>query len=230
MIKNNLIFHSWQKNTVIVLRALIIIAGVYSVFFGNLIIGIYILAALVAIALPAIITRNFIKFIPLEFELLFFIMVLLQLVIGETLQFHHFVPYYDKLVHFSIPAFVGLMGFLLAYTMQKTGNLKITVIPLIFLIVLITLGFGAIWEIIEYLYDAFIVPNIDGLQKAQGNLTESSLIDTMTDLIADVIGGIFGAIIGLRYIKSEQKKENSRLSKLINEIASNFRKKEGSLL
>jgi uncharacterized membrane protein YjdF len=217
---------SWEDKVILVLRTLSIVVGVFEFFLGEHVIGFFILLAVVAITLPGIMTRNFIKFIPHEFELLFFIMVILQLIVGETLNFHDLVPYYDKFVHFSLPLFVGLMGFLLAYTLQKTGNLNMTTGPMIVLIVLITLGIGAIWEIIEYLYDTFIYSKTDAFGRLQGTLTESPLVDTMLDLIANTIGGLFGAIIGLRYIKSEQGKRDSKLSILVDKIADNFRKKE----
>jgi hypothetical protein len=149
-------------------------------------------------------------------------MIFLQLVIGETVNAHYVLPYYDKFVHFSIPLYLGIMGFLLAYTMTVAGKLKMTVGPLVFIIVLLTLGLGAVWEIVEFLYDQYIYPMYDALGVMQGSLVEDPLVDTMYDLIADVLGGIFGAIIGLRYVQLEKNATHSRLSQIVNQLALNF--------
>lgn len=214
-----------EKRLIILLRIVAIIAGLYQILFGELVIGIYIMLAMAALMLPGFFTRNYIRSVPYQLELIFSLMVLLSLVIGETLNFYQLIPYYDKFIHFSLPFFVGLIAFLLAYTMHQTGNLRITNGPLIVIIVLLTMGIGATWEIIEYVSDAFINPYLHVFEQLQGSSTESPLVDTMNDLICDMLGGIFGAILGLRYIKSERNNHSSRLKELVNEIAKNFGRK-----
>jgi hypothetical protein len=220
---------AWHAPVLLVLRSLTISVGLYQLLFGEHIIGIFMLLSVLAIFLPSLITRHYIRFIPREFEILLFLIVILQFVIGESLRFYYIVPYYDKFVHVSLPLFIGLMGFMLAYALSVTNRLKISVAPLVVLIVLFTLGIGAIWEIMEYLHDTVIYPYFDWLGKAQGSLTEDPFSDTMHDLIADLVGGIFGAVIGLRYIQSERGKRRSRLSRLVGELADNFRKHEQPL-
>lgn len=215
-----------EKQLIIVLRVIAIIAAVYQIFFGELVIGIYIVLAIAALMLPGFFTRNYIRSVPLQLELIFCIMIIVSLVVGETLNFYQLIPYYDKFVHFSLPFFVGFIAFLLAYTMHETGNLKITNGLLIVIIVLITMGIGATWEIIEYITDHFINPYVHIFEQLQGSPTESPLVDTMNDLICDMLGGIFGAILGLRYIKSERNNHSSRLTELVNEIVSNVGRKK----
>lgn len=213
-----------QKKLIVILRITAVIAGIYQIAFGDLVIGIYIMLATAAIMLPGVFTRNYIKSVPLELELIFSIMVLLQLVIGETIGFYHLVPYYDKFIHFSLPFFVGLIGFLLAYTLHKTGGLRMTTMPLLVIIVLITMGIGATWEIIEYTSDTFLSPHLPFLGHLQGNASETPLVDTMNDLILDMFGGLFGAVLSLRYIRAESMNKNSRLAALMREIARSFGK------
>jgi len=211
-----------QKKLIVLLRITAIIAGIYQIVFGDLVIGIYIMLATAAIMLPGLFTRNYIKSVPLELELIFSIMVLLQLVIGETIGFYHLVPFYDKFVHFSLPFFIGLIGFLLAYTLHKTGGLRMTTGPMLFIIVLLTMGIGATWEIIEYTSDTFLSPHITFLGHLQGNASETPLVDTMNDLIFDMFGGIFGAVLSLRYIRAKSRNKNSRLTMLMKEIVNSF--------
>lgn len=217
-----------EKRLIILLRIIAVIAGLYQILFGELVIGIYIMLATGAIMLPGLFTRNYIRSVPYQLELIFSIMILLSLVVGETLDFYRLIPYYDKFIHFSLPFFVGLIAFLLAYTMHQTGNLKITNGPLIIIIVLITMGIGATWEIIEYITDNFINPYVHIFEQLQGSSTESPLVDTMNDLIFDMLGGIFGAVLGLLYIRSERNNHSSRLRELVNEIAKNFGRKNNN--
>ena len=87
-------------------------------------VGLAILVALVLITVPSLITGGRIRSIPLDFEFILFIMVMLQLVIGETLNFYDNVNYYDKLVHFALPMLLGYITSILVYTMYVTGNLR----------------------------------------------------------------------------------------------------------
>lgn len=217
--------HSTQLGNILILllRLSAILSAAYQIVFGNLVLGIYILLATAALMAPGVFTRNYIRTVPLQIEIIFFLMILLQFVVGETLNLYRTVPYYDKLVHFSLPFMVGLISFLIAYTLDRTGNLKMSTGPLMVIIVLMTLGIGAVWEIIEYLTDVFLNPRLDSLGALQGNFSEPPIVDTMNDLILDVAGGIFGAILGWRYIKNGQAKKSERLSRLVNEIASNFK-------
>lgn len=216
------LLHDKRRLFVIALRLVTVIAGIYQIFFGELVIGIYIMIATGAIMLPGLFTRNRIRTVPLELELIFSIMVFIALVVGETLDFYQSIPYYDKFVHFMLPLFIGLTAFLLAYTFHETGGLKMRRVPLLIIVVLVTMGIGAVWEVIEYLYDMLIYPHYHIFEKLQGSTTETPLVDTMNDLIFDMVGGLFGALLALRYIESESKNNNSRLRRLVHEIASNF--------
>jgi uncharacterized membrane protein YjdF len=126
------------------------------------------------------------------------------------------VPYYDKLVHFTLPLFLGYISSMLAYTMYVTGNLRMTAAPAFFIIILVTLGIGAVWEIVEYLWDTFFGTYL------QGSLTASPLVDTMNDLIVDTLGGVFGAILAMRYIRAEAGNTDGRLPQLTKEIELGF--------
>ncbi len=204
-----------QKKLVVVLRFIVLVAGVYQIVWGERIVGAAILLSLAVISLPALFTHNLVRSTPLEFELILVAMVTIQYVLGETFNFYD-IPYYDKVVHFILPLFLGYISAILAYTLMATGNLRMSVVPAIFLIVLVTLGIGAIWEIGEYLSDILFGTYF------QGSHTASPLVDTMNDLIVDTLGGIFGAILALRYIRREQGSKDSRLPELAKEIDENM--------
>lgn len=207
-----------RKRNVAIMRTVSIIAGIYQLIWGERSIGLAILASVAAISAPGLLTRGKVKSLPLEFEMILFFMVVLQLVIGETLNFYDNVRYFDKFVHFTIPFFLGFISFILAYTMQATGNLRMSRWPLMFVIVMFSLGLGAVWEIIEYFSDNFLGTYL------QASLTASPLVDTMNDLIADLLGGIFGALLGWRYMTRSAGDKNSRFSVVTDELAGDYKK------
>jgi hypothetical protein len=204
------------------MRSIALFAGIMQLLFGDMIIGISILVTVSAISLPSFFTRGTLRSLPIEFELMFIAMVMLQFVIGETLHFYLLFPYYDKFVHFSLPLFVGFISFLVAYTLHQLKALNISTAPLMLAIIFMTLGVGAFWEILEFLSDAVLHPHFVFIPHLQGNGAENALADTMGDLIVDFLGGVIGALLGLRYIHSKSSNVKNRLLRLVKEIGTNF--------
>jgi hypothetical protein len=201
------------------LEILILVSGIFQTFFGETIIGILTLIFWALVTFPAVFTHNRITIIPLEIKLVFFIFVFLQFVVGEARDFYSEVPYYDKFVHTMGGVMIGFIGFLIVYTAHVYGKLKASLPVMALLIILVTVGFGGLWEIVEYLSDTILYPRIPGWHHFQGSLTEDPLTDTMNDLIVDTIGATIGALYGVWLIKREQRRESKRLPKLTEEIA-----------
>lgn len=214
----------WQSNLSRVLELLILASGFYQLFFGEAGIGILILVSMAIILFPNVITRGLIPKIPFEIELILFVMVFLQLVIGEARDFYTNVPYFDKIVHFILPMFLGFISFLIFYTMQSTGNLKSSKLVTIILVVLITLGIGALWEIFEYSSDRWLYPNIEGWHHFQGNAQQSANDDTMTDLITDTLGGLFGAVLALWFTNKTKVSNKARLKEITSDLSMIYKK------
>ena len=94
------------------LRIFLILFGIYEIIFGFPVYGIVILIAVFLILLPAILTCQHL-FIPLELEILFLVIILLEYVIANSLSFYSRFGYYDKFQHTMIPAITSFMGMLL---------------------------------------------------------------------------------------------------------------------
>ncbi|MGC9517422.1 MAG: hypothetical protein ACP5C3_06985 [Methanomicrobiales archaeon] len=123
-------------------------------------------------------------------------------------------------MHFTIPLIVALTGMMFLYTAYVYGRLKTSLPIMAFLIVLVTLGIGAILELVEYFYDAFLYIQIAHFMPTgltQGSPTMDAVMDTMADLFTDLIGGIAGAIIGIFLIKRAEK--NGKCVDWVNGIA-----------
>ena len=210
----------WMVYTDWFLKIVIFLSGVNQVIFGETGIGILTLFALGLIMVPQFFTRNKVRFIPLEIELFLFVMVFFQLVVGEANDWYTNVPYYDKFVHLLLPMLIGLIGFLLVYTLYYFGKLVAPIWVMVVIMILVSVGIGAIWEIAEYSSDELLYPNIPGWHHFQGSLTEDPLHDTMNDLIADTVGATIGALIGAWYISKAQEKH--RVGELMTEIGAQY--------
>jgi hypothetical protein len=207
-----------MKRIAWILRAIILASGIYQTIFGETAIGILTLLCLGAITAPDIVSRGRVAFFPIEVEIVLFVMVIIQYVLGEARDFYTTIPYYDKFVHATLPGLVGYLGFLLAYSMVASGKLIAATSAIVTLIILMSLGIGAAEEIAEYASDTILYPRIPGWHHFQGNAQEDPHTDTMNDLVADLIGAIFGALLGVWFIGRAVKRGSRRLPAMVEEL------------
>jgi hypothetical protein len=118
--------------------------------------GLLILIALVIINAPAFFTRGRIRALPVEIEVLLLLMVLFELVGGDALGLYVKLPHYDNFMHFMLPLYLALIGMMVVYTMYFYGKLKASYGAMAFVIIIMTIGFGAILEMGEYTYDTYL--------------------------------------------------------------------------
>lgn len=203
-----------QRNLLRIMRIFLLIAGIYITIFGGAngaerIFGILILVSLAIINAPAFITRNRIRTIPVEIELLLLAMVLFELVGGDALGLYVKLPYYDNFMHFMLPLYLALIGMMVVYTMYYYGRLKMSLAGMAVVIVIVTIGFGGILEMFEYTYDTYLsqgpLGEITGNTQMQGSPTQDAHDDTMNDLFTDTAGGIVGALLGVLLIRRAEK-------------------------
>lgn len=202
------------------LRITTFVFGTYQIIAGEKLIGILIVFCVIFLVAPFFITRGHIANIPLEIEFFIFIMVVFQFIIGETQGFYTNIAHYDTVIHFFFPFLISAIGFTIAYTLYFSGKLKVSIATMIFIVILTTMGIGAIWEIIEYGNDIFLVPRIKHWDRFQGTSAANANYDTMNDLTADLLGGIIGSLIASKYVIEE--KYNKRMRELFSEIIRDF--------
>ena len=218
---DDLLFKDHKISVIIAwtLRIFLILFGIYEIIFGFPVYGIMILVAVSLILLPAFLTSQHI-FIPLEFEILFLIIIVLEYVVANSLSFYARFGYYDKFQHTMIPAITSFMGVLLVYIGYRFGKFKASYLMSGIIIVFVTIGLGAVLEVLEYSYNHFIGPAIN-FYITQGALTRGSSLldpftDTMTNLMVDIIGAVIGAILGVWILIRHEK--NNKKSLLDEEI------------
>lgn len=202
------------------LRISIYFFGIYQLFRGEVAIGVMIVICVLFLVAPSFFTRNRITDIPLELEFFLFIIVFFQFVVGEAQGFYGKISYYDDIIHFFFPFLISVMAFTIAYALYFAGKIKASIKIMIFFVIVLTLGIGAFWEIIEYTLDLLFMDRIEGWNRVQGRDAASAFHDTMTDLVHDFFGGIVGAIVASKYIV--EAKSNKRIKELFREIVTNF--------
>ena len=120
------------------------------------------------------------------------------------------MPYYDNFHALHAAIVLALIGMMVIYTMYFYGKIKASYGAMAFIIVMVTIGFGAALEMgnIPMTHTCCQGPlgDITGNTQMQGSPTQDAHDDTMNDLITDHLGAIAGAAIGVWLIRRNDKK------------------------
>lgn len=179
-------------------RVAILVTGSAELANGSLLFGAFCLVVLGLTLVPAVRARSLDAGIPLELELVALWFMIADMTLGNWLGLYELV-WYDKVLHFSSSALVGMVGFLAIYVVHLTHRTRFHPWLDGLAIFLVTLGIGATWEIGEYGVDRLL----GGATQGAPNM--GALDDTMFDLMLDGIGGVIGAIVGPWYIRRSKK-------------------------
>lgn len=181
-----------------VLRSVVLLTAIFHALGGEVL---YLLICLVAIALlltPAILARTSRANMPIELEILVLWWLVGDMTLGRAARLYEFSLWYDKVLHFGNSILVGLLAFLLVYILHMVCCLSGPAWIKGAMILLLTLGVGAGWEIVEYLADLAFA------RGAQGSPLMNPLDDTMWDLMLDGAGGVVGALLGPLYMRTKR--------------------------
>ncbi|HIH64609.1 MAG: hypothetical protein PWP32_1160 [Methanothermobacter sp.] len=203
---------SWKLKLLTSIRILLVLMGVIIVVFGaggTKVFGLITLIAVAVVYLPALRHPHGLRVIPVEIEILFLTVVALEYILGNTLGLYGRIAYYDKFMHFTVPFIVALIGMMLIYTAYVYGKIRTSLLIMAFLIVFVTLGLGALLELVEYGYDHYLYQHIEHVLPTgptQGSPVMDPLADTMFDLLTDLLGGVFGAVTGVILVRRAERK------------------------
>lgn len=117
-----------------------------------------------------------------------FVAILYMLGSRELLDLYYILPWYDKIVHFSMEFMLTLLaGSILVrrYSFYYQNQI-------LFLITIVSLGIalGAIWEIIEWFITLVIPPTF-----------KYTVLDTIGDLIIDSYGVFMASLVHLFWLR-----------------------------
>jgi len=175
------------------------------------------LLTIVLFALPSIYSKQKKIKIPTIFQIVILLFIFASMYLGELHDFFYKYSWWDTMLHSVSAVILAYIGFLLIFTLNRDKQINIKLSP--FFIALFTFCFaltvGTIWEIFEYLVDAFFGMN---MQKARGLETfidgikvcdtRLGVIDTMRDLIVDSLGALFVSISAYFYTKKKMLNES----------------------
>lgn len=157
--------------------------------------------------IPSLLEKSYRVTLPFELDLLITLSIFLNTFMGEGLNFYQKVWLYDKALHIYGSAVVGLLAFVVVYTLNYTRKVRLS-LPLIgFFTVTFAMAMGGIWEIMEFTVDSLF-----------GKTTQNGLADTMWDLINDLIGGFITAAIGMLYVKYSNPDVRKKLAMPLGEV------------
>jgi hypothetical protein len=137
--------------------------------------------------------------LPIEVELVLLWWLVDDMTLGRLAGLYDTSVWFDKALHLGNSVLLGTLAFVAVYVLNFTGKFPAGRIVMGAVIVLLTLGIGAFWEILEYLSDALFGKG------AQGSPVQAPLDDTMWDLILDGFGGLIGGVLGPIYMRHSKR-------------------------
>ena len=185
------------------MRAFLFASSIYYIykedFFGAIIIALSLGFALI----PEIIRMSYNVKLHWIYDLLFTV-----LITGHMIGFmgmYELSLVYDDFLHIMGSFILGVFGFMIIYSYDYSEKIKITIPFLMFFTILWTLGIGAVWEIVEFLWD-----NIALLSSEYG-FAQDSQLDTMIDLSWDFVCGVLATLFMASIFKRMHKDKKERL-------------------
>lgn len=160
-------------------------------------------AIMLATLSPMILGRRFRVHIPPEFQLLAVIFVFASLFLGEIREFYHRIWWWDIALHASSGLLLGILGFLLVYTLNEDARVELTMRPrfVALFAFFFAVAVGAVWEIFEFAMDQSF-----GMRMQKPMLGDpSGLTDTMWDLIVDSVGALAISLFGWWYMRQGKR-------------------------
>ena len=149
--------------------------------------------------MPALLARSHHAKFPVALELVLLWLIITDLTVGRLGGFYELWPWYDKALHFIDAFLIAMIAFTIVYLFHLIGHLRPHSWIDGLIILLITLGLGALWELGEYAADRVLG------RATQGSPEMAPLDDTMFDLLLDGAGGLLAAIAGPIYIAHSKR-------------------------
>jgi len=186
---------TWEIRTAWFLRLLIVGTAAAHVARGEYLYALLCIAVIALLVAPPLLARSSRANMPVELELLALWGAVGDMTLGRLAGLYGGTVWFDKLLHFGNSVLIGLVAFLIVYALRFTGRLRTSAFVEVFVILLLSLGIGGLWEIAEYVADLVF------REGAQGSPGMTPLDDTMWDLILDGGGGLLGALLGAPYLR-----------------------------
>lgn len=180
-------------------RVVILATAIVQMVRGDVFYGAFCMLALAITLVPAIYARSADARVPLALELALLALMIMDMTLGNTLGLYRQWAWFDKAMHVSSAALLGVIAFLAIYVLHLMARTRFHPWLDGVAILLVTLGLGALWEITEYGVDRVLD------RRTQSAPSMAAIDDTMLDLALDAAGGVIGAVFGAAYIRRSRR-------------------------
>ncbi|MEG1705414.1 MAG: hypothetical protein RR290_02435 [Clostridia bacterium] len=161
---------------------------------------------LVAMFLPALLSKNLKIEIPNNMIILYVVFLYAAIFLGEVRNFYYDIPHWDTILHGFSGAMIGALGFSVISLLNKSKSVKLSPLFVALFSFCFAITLGVAWEIYEYSFDIILGLNMQKFATYDGTILigQAALGDTMKDLIVDCLGAGVMSVIG--YISLKYKK------------------------
>lgn len=143
--------------------------------------------------------------------------------LGEIRSFYEIIPWWDDLLHSVSGVILGLIGFMLVYSLNESEKSSVNLSPVFVSLFAFcfALACGALWEIFEFSGDRLLNMDMQKFRPPAGTtelVTDSwrydaGLIDTMTDIIMDAASAFAVSVLGFIKIKAGKWRKEKLMGK-----------------
>ena len=179
----------WEARAIWLLRIAIIASAAVFVIEREYVLGALCVVSLAAAIVPTYIVSAARLSTWIDLELVGLWLLATHVVLGIAFDLYSRVPWFDKILHLEASGVVGLVVFVSVDSVidqRVKGRWLLDGV----LIVIGTVGVGAMWEIAEFTADHAFAWG------TQGSPQLAPLPDTMWDLVCDGIGATLAALAG----------------------------------
>ncbi|HEY4706591.1 MAG TPA: hypothetical protein VII64_03955 [Thermodesulfobacteriota bacterium] len=189
------------------MKLLMVLLLPIAVMKGDYLFSVLTVFSIVLSLIPSLLERSYRVTLPFELDLLITLSIFLNTFMGEWLDFYQKVWLWDKALHVYGSAVVGLLAFVVVYTLNYTRKVRLSLPFIGIFTITFAMAMGGLWEIGEFTVDSLFAKT-----------TQNGLADTMWDLINDLIGGVITAAIGMVYVRYANPDARKRLAKPLGEV------------
>ena len=161
--------------------------------------------------LPTFIARKWKIVVPDTIVIVYFAFLYCAIYLGEVRNFYYVIPHWDTILHAFSGAMLGALGFVLVDILNKDVRVAVDLSPffLALFAFCFALSVGALWEVYEFSFDAFLGLNMQKHTTESGVelVGKAALTDTMKDIIIDALAALIVSVLGYVLRKRKYKKQ-----------------------
>lgn len=186
-------------------RAFLLLSGFAYLYAGDAVMLIIFLLMFVLTLLPIMLEQLYDIRFHWVFELALSMIIAVHMF--GTMGAYIWLPIYDSLAHMFSSAVLALLGFCIVFSLNYSGRIKVGTGFMGIFTFLWTMGLGALWEIIEFIWDNLVVFFWGTLIPVtyEYGFMQNSLFDTMTDLSLDGTAAILVAMLCIFLVRRAKK-------------------------